>query len=92
MQIREDDWWLWGMRERVHTGAQNYYSEGENKCTYKKPNWNSLCRVVHFFPSETLCYQKIIFSTTNIIAITAAQKIGRLVRGKWPSDGISVQP
>src|ERR1017187_1494655 len=39
-----------------------------------------------------LPYQKIICITTNAPDTTPAQKMGRCHNGRWPSDGIWVQP
>src|SRR6185369_4055316 len=44
---------------------------------------------ISLFP---LAYQKIIFNAMNAAATTPAQKMGRCQTGKWPSDGITVQP
>src|ERR1035437_81665 len=40
----------------------------------------------------SLPYQKIIFNAMNAAATMPAQKMGRCQTGRWPSDGITVQP
>src|SRR5205809_6700345 len=74
------------MRKRVDARAENQHSVDQQQDTDKKPDG------YHAFAMHKGSYQKITCRTNQTTVTSAAQKIGRLYIGRFPSDGRTVQP
>lgn len=77
-----------GMICLIYVGSSYDDAVQKKKGADKEPNRNAFV----FCHCEFTSHQKIMLSTTSTAKTTPAQKIGRFVRGRSPSDGISVHP
>lgn len=87
MKAGKNNWMFRGHEEFVETGSGNQNAIDKNKEADEKPDGESFFLCVH-----CCSYQNTTFKITKMTATTHAQKMGRWCNGKWPSEGISVQP